>query len=173
LIRPEARDAIMRWREALAGLALALLGAWWVFGPRGLLTLPAIALLVAGGALIWIGIQRGRFRGPGDGVGAVEVDEGRIYYLGPLTGGSVALREIERVTLLREPYPAHWRLDQPDRPPLLIPVNASGNDALFDAFASLPGLRTERMLHELQSSGVQGVVIWERNPSRPAALRLH
>ncbi|MDW4500397.1 hypothetical protein R5H30_20580 [Sulfitobacter sp. D35] len=173
VIRPEARAALLRWREALVGGALVLLGLWWLAGPGGIMVLPALGLLAAGLGLLWVGVQRGRFRGPSDGVGAVQVDEGRVYYLGPLTGGSVALRELERLTLLREPHPAHWRLDQPGQPPLMIPVNAAGTDALFDAFATLPGLRTERMLQELQSPAVQGVVIWERRPSRPAEFRLH
>ena len=35
-------------------------------------------------------------------------------------------------------------------------------DALFDAFATLPGLRTERMLAQLQAQPHVAVVIWER-----------
>ena len=56
---------------------------------------------------------------------------------------------------------------------MLIPVNAAGADALFDAFATLPGLRTERMLSELSEDGRAAVVIWERTPLRPQAVRLH
>ncbi|XDA97350.1 hypothetical protein AB1M95_14685 [Sulfitobacter sp. LCG007] len=172
-IRPEARAQLLRWREAILGVVLLVPGGVWFQPPHGLMLLPALGCVVAGCALIWIGFQRGRFRGPEGGVGAVQVDEGRITYFGPLTGGSVALRELERLTLLRDPSPAHWCLDQPGEPPLMIPVNAAGTDALFDAFATLPGLRTERMLHELRNPGVQGVVIWERSPSRSAHLPLH
>jgi hypothetical protein len=38
-IRPELRAAILRWREALIGAAVLLLGVYWVLGVRpGLLT---------------------------------------------------------------------------------------------------------------------------------------
>ncbi len=171
--RPEAVAAVKRWREALVGLALAVLGLWWIMGPGELLALVGAVLVLIAGGLILIGIQRGRFRGPGGGAGAVQVDEGEITYFGPLTGGVVALRELERLTLDRAMYPPHWRLDQRGSPALMIPVNAAGSDALFDAFASLPGLRTERMLSELGEDSKAAVVIWERAPLRPQAARLH
>jgi hypothetical protein len=123
--------------------------------------------------LIWIGVQRARFRIDAGGAGAVQVDEGQITYFGPLTGGATAVADLERLTLDRGLTPAHWRLDAADTPALLIPVNAEGADALFDAFARLPGLRTERMLSELTKGQDQAVVIWERNPLRPAHIRLH
>ncbi|KZZ00350.1 hypothetical protein A3747_05445, partial [Sulfitobacter sp. HI0076] len=125
-------------------------------------------------ALIWLGVQRARFRGEGDGAGAVQVVEGQITYFGPLTGGTVALRELQRLSLDRQMFPAHWRLEpRDDKAPLLIPVNAAGSEALFDAFAALPGLRTERMLFELRKTRHDAVVIWERAPLRPAHVLLH
>ena len=171
--RPEAKEALWRWREVILGVIVALWGLWWLLGPGRLLTIPGAAMLAAGGALIWIGVQRARFRGPDGGVGAVEVDEGQITYLGPLTGGAVALRELERLSLDATLHPAHWRLDQPGQDALLIPINAAGSDALFDAFATLPGLQTERMLAELRGRAPQAVVIWERTPLRPPHALLH
>ena len=44
----------------------------------------------------------------------------------------------------------------------MIPIDADGADALFDAFASLPGLKTERMLAQLHDAPTTPVVIWER-----------
>ena len=70
-------------------------------------------------------------------------------------------------------YPAHWKLEQPGQQPVMIPVNAAGADALFDAFAALPGLRTERMLAELSDDKTLSVVIWERKPLRPRTALLH
>ena len=105
--------------------------------------------------------------------GAVQVDEGQITYFGPLTGGSVALRDMDRLSLERQMFPAHWRLDQSGQPPLFIPVNAEGSEALFDAFAVLPGIRTERMLFELRKTRHDPVLIWERPPERPAHMLLH
>lgn len=171
--RPEAKAAIWRWREVLVALAMALLGLWWAIGPGGLLALPGVALVLAGGALGFVGVQRARFRTDGGGAGAVQVDEGQVSYFGPLTGGIVALRDLERLSLDRSARPAHWLLDAPGQDSVMIPVNAAGADALFDAFATLPALKTERMLAELHSDNAQAVVIWERTPLRPAHAVLH
>lgn len=167
-IRPEASAAVWRWREVLVGIAVAVLALWWLAGPQGLLGWIAPVLLVAAGALIMVGLQRGRFRGAGNGLGAVQVDEGQVTYFGPLTGGAVALRELSRLKLDGSLRPAHWMLEQKDGPALMIPVDAAGADALFDAFATLPGLRTERMLAQLQDKPDATVVIWER--ARPSLV---
>jgi hypothetical protein len=90
------------------------------------------------------------------------VDEGQVTYFGPLTGGTVALREMSRLILDGAQRPAHWRLEQPDHAPVMIPVNADGADFLFDAFASLPGLKTENMLVQLRDAPTKPVLIWER-----------
>jgi hypothetical protein len=171
--RPEAKAVLWRWREVLVAAALALLGAWWIVGPGGLLAVPGWALVLGGCALCFVGVQRARFRGAGDGPGAVQVVEGQISYFGPLTGGVVALTALDRLTLDATLKPAHWRLETADQPPLMIPVNAAGSDALFDAFATLPALRTERMLSELRRREGHAVVIWERKPLRPAHALLH
>lgn len=172
-VRPEATAALLRWREALAGAAAVAIGLWWVLGPGQLLTLPGAALVIAGGAFVWVGVQRGRFRGAGGGQGQVQIDEGQITYFGPLAGGMVALRQLQTLSLRKSLHPDHWQLDQPGQPPLLIPVNALGADALFDAFATLPGLRTERMLAVMHDASSGDVVIWEKDPSIRAQLALH
>ena len=172
-IRPEVSAALARWREALVGCAVLSLGLWWLIRVGGLLGYLGPVVGLVGLALIWIGVQRGRFRRTGDGPGSVQVDEGQINYFGPYAGGAVALRELERLTLNGAAKPPHWRLEQKGQPDLLIPLNALGADLLFDAFASLPGLKTARMLSELESSPAQAVVIWERQPLRPSGTPLH
>ncbi|BDY16807.1 MAG: hypothetical protein CMN13_03565 [Roseobacter sp.] len=172
-LRPEAKAELWRWREVLGGIAVALIGLWLVAGPGLLLAIPGYALILAGVIFVWIGGQRVRFRKTGLGAGAVQVDEGQIAYFGPLTGGVIALREMERLSLERGAYPAHWKLEQPGQNPVMIPVDAAGADALFDAFAALPGLRTERMLAELADDKTLSVVIWERRSMRPASTLLH
>ncbi len=170
--RPEAKAEIWRWRESILGGAVALLGLWLVLGPGLLLAVPGYAMILGGALLVWLGIQRARFRAAGQGPGAVQVDEGQVTYFGPLTGGTVSLRELERLSLEGDMFPAHWRLDQRGASPLMIPVNAAGAEALFDAFATLPGLRTERMLAELGRDRHQSVLIWQRHtePTKPVLL---
>ncbi|WP_299899291.1 hypothetical protein [uncultured Ruegeria sp.] len=171
--RPEAKLALWRWREVLVSVFVLILGVSWVSGPGGLLAWVGWFLIVVSAALAVIGIQRARFRTGAGGQGVVTVDEGQITYLGPLDGGIVATREIERLALDPTSSPAHWVLDQPGQPTLHIPVNAEGAEALFDVFSSLPGLKTEQMLSELNGRSPHKVVIWERTSSRPPHLRLH
>jgi hypothetical protein len=172
-IRPEVRAQVWRWRELCGGLCALVLGLFWVLVPGGLLGGIGAFVMGIGLVLVWVGAQRGRFRNAGTGPGIVQIDEGRIIYFGPLTGGTLALAEIERLTLDPSARPSHWVLARTGEPPLSIPVNAAGAEALFDAFTALPGFRTERMLAELNSRAPHPVVIWERVPLRPASLRLH
>lgn len=171
--RPEAREAIWRWREVLTGAVMILLGLWLTLRYGFFVDVIGVPMMLGGVAMIWLGVQRARFRGAHGGPGTVDVDEGEVTYFGPLTGGSVALRELEQLVIDGNMFPAHWRLTQKGRPPLLIPVNAEGSDALFDAFATLPGLKTERMLTALRTNRHQAIVIWQRTNQRPAGTLLH
>ena len=110
----------------------------------------ARAALAVGALLIIAGIQRGRFRTGSGGPGVVQIVEGRIAYFGPLTGGTAELGQLSRLVLDPSGKPPHWLLHQPGQLPLAIPLTAEGADALFDAFATLPGLQTERMLAEMR-----------------------
>ncbi|MDU8913658.1 hypothetical protein [Aestuariicoccus sp. MJ-SS9] len=173
MIRPEAARTLHRWREALAGAALVLLGLYWVFGVGGLLYWIGFAVACAGAALVVAGFQRARFRSGGGGPGVVTVVEGRIGYFGPLSGGLADLEDLTQLVLDPTSYPPHWQLHRAGQPLLAIPLNAEGADQLFDAFASLPGMRTERMLREMQNAGAAPVVIWRAEHVRQTTLRLH
>lgn len=172
-VRPQVRAALGRWRELLIGAGIAALGLSWVLGPGGLLGWLGWVLIAAGLALVVIGVQRVRFRSGSGGPGVVQVDEGQIAYFGPLTGGAVAISDLTRLCLDPSLKPAHWVLDQPGQPPLFIPVNATGADALFDVFARLPGLRTETMLTVLSNQGDHPVVIWQSATRSASITRLH
>lgn len=172
-IRPEARAMLWTWRELIAAATLALIGLRWVIWSFGFWQVTGWVLILLSVIAAVIGGQRLRFRLGGRGPGVVKVDEGQIAYFGPLTGGAVAASELERLRLDHTAKPAHWMLEQQGQPPLAIPVNAAGADVLFDVFASLPGLKTERMLEELHRKGPHQVVIWERAPSRDRLQRLH
>lgn len=168
-VRPEARAALARWREALWGGAVVVLGLWWGFGASGVLSWIGFAALAAGVALTATGVQRARFRGDAGGPGVVQVTEGQIAYFGPRTGGAVAMTELSELALATSAGNRGWILRQPNQPDLEIPLDAEGADRLFDAFASLPGIRTERMLARMREDTADPVVIWRR-PSPENAL---
>lgn len=174
LIRPEARATLHRFREALTGATALALGLWWLLGSHGLLPYIGAAIALAGAALLLAGLQRARFRGGTGGPGVVQVDEGQIAYFGPLTGGVVALSEISSLSLDPTAKPPHWVLSQPGQPDLFIPLNAEGADTLFDVFASLPGIRTERMLAQMRAKATAPVLVWQRQGhTRERLARLH
>jgi hypothetical protein len=167
LIRPELRHAIWRFRDALFGLAVLLLGLYWAINSFGFIAILGISLVVAGALLAVAGIQRGRFRRGFGGAGVVQVDEGQVTYFGPFHGGSVVIENIEKVELdSTNKFARVWVLFDRAAGPIRIPTDAEGADALFDVFANLEGIETERMLSELQTDHEKPVVIWQAKPAR-------
>jgi hypothetical protein len=169
VIRPELRRAARRWREALAGAGLAACGAAAAAGSGGLLAAAGWLALAAGIGLGIVGIQRGRFRRPGTGPGVVQVVEGQVAYFGPYAGGTVALPALLRIDL--DPGDGTgpvWILTAAGQAPLAIPAGALGADALFDAFATLEGLGTERMLAALARPGTVRRAVWQAPRTRLA-----
>ncbi|MFV0245434.1 MAG: hypothetical protein ACK5IB_10505 [Qingshengfaniella sp.] len=161
-IRPEVSAAIWRWRETLIGVGLAGLGLWVGLGPRGLLAGLGWVAFGGGGILALGGIQRARFRRPGEGPGVVRVTEGQISYMGPLTGGIVARDALRVLSLSPNGHPLHWRLEHDLGPPVMIPVTAKNAEDLFDVFEQLPGLNMGALLAALDSPPTEPLVLWRR-----------
>ena len=170
-IRPEVTALLTRWRGVLTGAGVALLGLWWVIGSTGILGWIGWAVIAAGVALAFTGLQRLRFSTGQGGPGVVSITEGQVAYFGPLTGGVVALSELSRLDIDHSGTPAHWGLHQPGQPMLAIPLTAENAEALFDVFAALPGLSMERLLSQMHPHHPQVAVIWQRD-TPPARLTL-
>ncbi|SMY06828.1 hypothetical protein [Flavimaricola marinus] len=169
-LRPEARAALWRWREVgFAALVLAT-GLRWGLASFGALQIVGWALAVVGAGLGVVALRRLRFSQGGGGPGVVQINERRLAYFGPLSGGVMDMDDLIRLELDGTARPAHWRLTGQGEH-LAIPVNAEGADALFDVFASLPGLRTDRMLETLGKKPETVVLIWQARA--PDTLRLH
>ena len=144
-----------------------------MLGPGRFLGVLGGILAIGGISLIWVGFQRARFRGAGDGPGSVVVDEGQITYFGPLTGGAIAVADIAELALLRSTITEHWRLSTAGGDALYIPSNAEGADALFDAFSALPGLKTERLVQARTQTDTRDIVIWQADDVRGRTNRLN
>lgn len=175
-LRPEAIAALLRWREVGLAAMIAAVGLW-IAGLGGYVFLPVgagIAALGLGlGLLAW---RRMRFANAGGAPGLVEVDEGQISYFGPNVGGFVAIPDLVEVRLATVRGNRFWRLKQSDGQALLVPVEASGAERLFDAFSALPGMDTQTLVAALtpqgqgagrglgvvDSAGTIGPVIWRR-----------
>lgn len=172
-VRPELLVALSRAREVVLGLALASAGGWllWLGGyffvPLGLVV---VVISLSWAVLSWRRLQFGQV---GDAPGVVEVDEGQIAYYGPQVGGSVGLPELVEIRLIMMRGRRLWRLKQADGLAILIPVEASGAERLFDAFAALPGMDTAGLIAALnplgQSEGralavdAEMRLVWKRN----------
>lgn len=179
LIRPEARAALIRWREVgAAGLALAS-GLWLVVLGGYLLIPMGVALVILAAFWAIFALRRLRFGQGGGAPGVIEVDEGQIAYFGPETGGAVSLREMAMIRVMEQGGRRFWHLRQGDGQSLAIPFAASGAEALFDALATLPGLDTAALVAAVEDRGQPGLAlaggparlgppIWQR----PAELRL-
>ncbi|WP_299813950.1 hypothetical protein [uncultured Jannaschia sp.] len=167
MIRPEAAAAFARWRETLAGAAALALGLWLWLTNFGLLALFGGVLVAVGAILVLSGIRRARFWSAGAAPGLVEVDEGRITYLGPMLGGSVDLDALSAVTFRRTATgEAFWRLEQEDGPTLVIPEGAANAEVLLDALAPLPGFDTGAMIRAVRGRGANTTKVWQRNAPR-------
>ena len=169
-LRPEVAALLHRWREVIGALAVILLGLWIAARP-GLIVqgfgyvLAALALL----ALI-PAVRRARFVTAGEGPGVVQVVEGRILYMGPQTGGAVSLAELTSLAIRRDhDGNAAWILSEPGQM-LIVPVDAAGADALFDAFTTLPGLGGQRLLAARRETRRGEQVLW-RHVNAPALTR--
>lgn len=139
-IRAELVATARRWREVVAGAALATLGLWTATRGGYLLTPLGLALMVLGVAWALTAWRRLRFQQDGEAPGIVRVTEAQIAYYGPRVGGFVGLPDLAEIRLLTLRGRRIWKLKQGDGQLLHIPVESDGAESLFDAFATLPGI---------------------------------
>lgn len=138
MIRPGAAATLSRWREVLAGAAVAALGGWLLFKPGYVLPAAGVALAALGAGLAVVGLRRIRLGAATAGPGVVQVVEGQVAYFGPVGGGFVALDEVVALALSADG--AAWVLTGADGARLAVPRGAEGAEALADALVRLPGL---------------------------------
>ena len=153
MIRPELWAGLLRWREVIAALGFALFGLWTAWQGGYLLTPLGLAFLALGAGWALTSWRRLRFRQPGEAPGILRVTEAQIAYMGPRTGGFIGLPDLIEIRLLTLRGRRIWKLKQADGRLLHIPVESDGADALFDAFAALPGMDTAALVAALGSDG--------------------
>lgn len=166
------------WAEPVAyGAAaltiLLLLNALgWMRGPAGWILLGVFALV------LWRlfrsayadGLLRRRVA---DGPGLVEIDERRIAYFGPETGGAISIDAIARVEIHSTadgPFAEDlfWIIETEGAPAarLTIPNSALGADRLLGALSALPGFDHEAVIRAMGSTQDARFVLFERRPRR-------
>ncbi|MFV0410729.1 MAG: hypothetical protein ACK5LJ_13860 [Paracoccus sp. (in: a-proteobacteria)] len=164
LIRPELRDWLHHHRELLAAIGCMLISLWvmiwggWFYA--------ALGLAAAGASLLWVrgSWRRRAFHRKIAAPGVLEVVEGEIrYFAARALGGSIALRDLVEIRLLRLDGHDHWRLKSRTGEALLVPVEARGAQLLADAFTALPGFDFGQASAALaQKDGPSLRILWQR-----------
>ena len=161
-LRPEVAALLRRWSEVIAACGVLALGLWIAARPGPVVQGFGYVLATFAGLALIPAIGRARFVTAGDGPGIVQVVEGRILYMGPVTGGAVSLAELTALALRRDHAGAAvWVLHEAGQV-LEVPVDAKGADALFDAFTTLPGLGGQRLLVARNGSALGETRLWWR-----------
>lgn len=169
MIRPEAAATLRRWREAMLGVGALIIGAWLWATSSGLPALFGIAIACVGTVLAISGTRRARFRTEAEAPGVVKVVEGQISYMGPLTGGAIAIDMLAEVAFRRmSDTEGFWRLTAIDNKTLFIPEGALGADALLDAFSPLSDFDGGAMVRAVRGRTSGLTIVWRREA--PAAL---
>lgn len=148
-LRPEATATVRRYAEPAVYVAIAAFFLWKAVDAVASGAWLGLALLVPGALAAFAAIgaveralvaRRSRAAGPG----VVSVQEGRITYLGPHGGATVAIDGLVRVDVVIERAGgfspgARWELTDEDGQRLSIPASAANADALLDVLGGLPG----------------------------------
>lgn len=164
-IRPEVLDRLFRWRGEIAAVAVGLFGGWLASRFFGSIAVMGWALVVLSPVLLLISVQRRRFAAAGgQGPGVVELVEGRIGYFGPAGGGFMALDDLTEIRLVPHEGDRAWLLRGRGCADLVVPLGAEGDEVLFDAFVTLPGLTAAQLVSAVtdEQQPRVTVLIWRR-----------
>lgn len=161
-IRPEIAAQLIKWREPLIYVLVLVIGLLMTQAPGLVVKAVGGVAALAGLGLGAISYRRVRFGTEDDAPGVVSVDERAITYMGPVSGGTIALDALTVLRLRREGARRAWFLLSEDGNGLAIPHGATGEDLLFDAFAALPGLRMTQLLKALEEGPDGSFVVWQR-----------
>ena len=165
MIREEAREALLRWREVILGAVLIAFGGNWLLTGHTLQPVLGGLLVGLGLALLWLGYRRVRFPKGEGGPGLVEVTERQISYLTAAGGGAIALDGLARVEVHTGASGILWVFTVATGEQLSIPGNARGAEALFDALVSLPGSNYDQAVQAAQAGAGQPdkFLIWQKD----------
>jgi hypothetical protein len=175
MMRPEVTAFLSRYGETLIACAVVVLGLWFLTAPGPVVRGFGVLVALAGAGWALTALRRARFRAEGEAPGVVDVVEGAVRYMGPVTGGAIALSELAAIDVLIVGGTQRcWRLRQIDGQTVLIPQAAEGAEALHDVFAALPGLRVRDLGAALRHTGDAPLAVWRRSAVRAAegAVRL-
>ena len=174
--RPPAARATrlrLRWGEFAVSAALTLILIF--FGAQnamagGVFGWTMMALGAGCGVWARLAFLRAYAGQRRDDPGVVVVEERRITYLGPETGGVLSIDALRAVDVESGPN-ATWILREAGGPTLRIPAGARGVRELPEALAALPEFSEARALKAIAAEGAAMHAVWRRAaPAGGAAL---
>jgi len=172
MIRPNALATLLRWWELGAAAAVFALGAYWaallggyVFAPLG------FGLMAAALGLGLTATRRLRFAQEIAASGLIEVIEGELRYFAPnpSEGGFINLPDLVELRLVHINQRRFWRLKSQDGQALMVPTDAAGNAALFDAFSALPQMDSAALIGAISAKPAVGAAtqtLWRRSQTQ-------
>ncbi|MGI9389119.1 MAG: hypothetical protein ACR2O1_03600 [Boseongicola sp.] len=167
LIRPEAAAVLSRWREVLAGLVVALIGVWLITNRFGALYLIGWGLSVGGFSMMIAGIRHARFPAGSGGPGIIELDERKLTYFSPETGGSVSLDDLLKIAIRTTdagPFVSDmfWEWTDTTGQTLAVPSDAEGSEQIFDALSALDDVDYDAVMKASGEVTENYFVVWKR-----------
>ncbi|MEM1373543.1 MAG: hypothetical protein AAGF78_04065 [Pseudomonadota bacterium] len=168
MIRPEARQVLMEWREVILGAAFCVIGGNWVLSGTALQPALGVFFVLGGLVFIWLGYRRVRFPQGGGGPGMVEVTERQISYFTAQGGGAITIDGLARVEVRSGKGGIDWVFTVESGEALVIPGSARGAEGLFDALVPLPGINYDQAVQAARAPGslAQGpdtFLIWQKD----------
>ncbi|MEL6678559.1 MAG: hypothetical protein AAFQ51_07625 [Pseudomonadota bacterium] len=161
-IRPEVANVIWRYREPIIWVPVMLCSLWMLMNAKGVLMLGLCAVLYAvSTAFLLVSVQRVRFRSTAEAAGVVVIDEKRVGYFGPVTGGSLEMDDLDELELIMADNEPQWRLTDKSGQCITVPTGAKGADGLFDLFTALPGFSMDAALRALEARSEVNVSLWK------------
>ncbi len=162
---------LRKWSEALV-MAAVLLVAIWLYlradatANAALLVIASI-LIGASIALLFLAIRRVRLHSEKQGFGMVEVQERKITYFGPDTGGAVSIDDLSKVEIVSTHATGYvdvtyWQLTDRWGNILIIPAGAEGSDAMVDSFSALSGVKYDLIIAAMAATDDALFTIWKK-----------
>jgi hypothetical protein len=169
-LRPEAVTWLRRHAETLGAFAVfgvglsafargAIGGLPFYIGVGGCLIL--VSFLFIRGAVERLRLSRGQVA-----PGVVLLDERRLGYFGPESGGFLETDSLCRVELDIRVDEALWHLTGEQGDSLTVPHGAEGAAQLYDLFSRLPGLRLSPALDMIDNDLHGRHLIWTASPPK-------
>ena len=166
-LRPEIKLWLYKWRECLISLIIAALGLWIGFHGASkynlILQFSGYIIAIIGICIAIVAHRRLSFSQFPNGLGLVEIKERQIVYFDPTGGLAFSADNIISIEIsISNTFGPSWRLKTEDQSIINIPLNAFGNEKLFDIFLTLPGVESSHLINAANNPKSTPKKIWEK-----------